>query len=138
MGRTVWTKLCWGIPRPSVNMLWKLSKTIQIKQLFHCLKGEPQLNEVERMSAFRWALKPYQGQDSALFPSVMTLPVAPFQGMADQLLLANGVAVMCAVDESSIEVRRLKDEYTYKLTAVCKPDEVLSNISIYSPTFIHS
>ena len=105
MGRTVWTKLCWGIPRPSVNMLWKLSKTIQIKQLFHCLKDESQLNEVERMSAFWWALKPYQGQDSALFPSVMTLPVAPFQGMADQLLLANDVAVMCAVDESSIEVR---------------------------------
>ena len=48
--------------------------------------------------AYSWSAQTYKGRVASLFPNVLSLPVAPFQGMTDILLLGKHAAVVTVSD----------------------------------------
>ena len=67
------------------------------ERLFHCITDA---NELEAVAAYCWPAPTYKAHVATLFPNVSSLPVAPFQGMTDILLLGkHGTAVVNVSEE---------------------------------------
>ena len=59
-----------------------------MEHLFHCMDDSASLNHLQIVPAYRWGPKSYLSEVATLFSNMTTLPVSPFQGMTDILLIA--------------------------------------------------
>ena len=71
----------------SPSMSWAWHEHVWAERLLGCLESAPALSGITVIPAFRWAPKVYKTHVSSIFQKVMALPVAPFQGMTDILLV---------------------------------------------------
>ena len=100
-------KYTW-VTSPSVP--WDWGENVWTERLFHCLRDS--LAGVQVVPAFKWGAKTYKSDISTLFPNIMGMAVAPFQGMTDLLLLG----------ESSLALVRTGEDCVCCIEVGCRKD----------------
>ena len=72
----------------SPDAAWDWDERVWVERLFHCMVDSAPLKHLQIVPAYCWAPKTYLSRVATLFSNITTLPVSPFQGMTDILLVA--------------------------------------------------
>ena len=92
------------------TMPWSWNEDVWAERLFHCIRDAVS-NELQAVPAYSWSAQTYKGRVASLFPNVLSLPVAPFQGMTDILLLGKHAAVV-TVSDSALKSALQRDQHS--------------------------
>ena len=92
------------------GIAWNWNEDVWTERLFHCIT-DALSDTLQAIPVYCWPSTTYKARVGSLFPNVLSLPIAPFQGMTDILLLGkHGTAVVNVSEECvvSIEVEMSK------------------------------
>ena len=86
------------------GIAWNWNEDVWTERLFHCITDA--LSErLQAIPVYCWPAATYRARVGSLFPNVLSLPVAPFQGMTDILLLGkHGTAVVNVSEECVVSI----------------------------------
>ena len=83
------------------GIAWNWNEDVWTERLFHCITDALS----DTLQAIPVPSTTYKARVGSLFPNVLSLPIAPFQGMTDILLLGkHGTAVVNVSEECVVSI----------------------------------
>ena len=86
------------------GIAWNWNEDVWTERLFHCIT-DALSDTLQAIPVYCWPSTTYKARVGSLFPNVLSLPIAPFQGMTDILLLGkHGTAVVNVSEECVVSI----------------------------------